>query len=243
MTREQAQRILLLYRPGRTDADDPEVAEALECARRDAELGQWLEQHSAFQVAMRSKLREVPIPPDLKDKILAQRKIVRPAIWWKNPAWLAAAAALVLCAGLAAWFLTPRVPDHFADYRSRMVRAALREYRMDIVTNDMRQVREFFASHHAPANYAVPAGLQRLPLTGAGLLRWRNHPVSMVCFERGNQQMLFLFVLKRSAVEDPPPATPKMSQVKKFTTASWSQGDKTYILAGPPEPDFAQKYL
>ena len=60
-------------------------------------------------------------------------------------------------------------------------------------------------SRGAPADYDVPRGLERLQLTGGGRLTWRSNPVAMVCFDRGDKQMLFLFVMKRSAVKDPPP--------------------------------------
>ena len=152
MNRSQASQILLLYRPGTADAHDSEVAAALELSRRDPELGRWLEQHLAFQAAMRSKLRQVEVPEHLKAQILASRNIVRPRLWpARGPVWqLAAAAAILLLLGLAALWMQPRTPDHFADFQDRMVRTVLRQYRMDVVTDDMRQVRRFMADHGAP---------------------------------------------------------------------------------------------
>ena len=124
-----------------------------------------------------------------------------------------------------------------------MVSEAQREYRMDLVTNDMQQVRQFMASRGAPADYHVTRGLERLQLTGGGRLTWRSNPVAMVCFDRGDKQMLFLFVMKRSAVKDPPPETPQLTKVRQMLAASWTRGDNTYVLAGPEEADFAKKYL
>jgi hypothetical protein len=65
----------------------------------------------------------------------------------------------------------------------------------------------------------------------------------MICFHRGDQQMLFLFVMNRNAVKNPPPDSPTFVKVSKLSTVSWSDGDKTYFLAGPEEPNFLQKYL
>ena len=145
--------------------------------------------------------------------------------------------------GLSAIWIQPRAPDRFADYLARMVRTALREYRMDVVTNDMPQVRRFMAARGAPADYVLPAGLAQLQLTGGGLLWWRSRPVAMVCFNRGDDQMLFLFVLEVSAVKDPPPAAPRLSKVNKLLTACWTGDGMTYILAGPEETDFLRKYF
>jgi len=243
MTTRAAKEILVGYRPGVPDEVDPPMAEALALAQQQPELAAWFVQHCAFQQAMRAKLRSAPVPAELRARLLAGRKVIRPGFWQRPSVWLAAAAALVLLLGLGAMLFRAPVPDRFADFRSRMVRVALREYRMDIVTNDMAQVRAFLASRGGPADYELKPGLAKLQLSGGGLLRWRGHPVSMVCFDRGDQEMLYLFVLGRGAAKDAPPSTPRVEQVNKLVTVSWSQGDKVYVLAGPEGGDFVRKYF
>jgi len=247
MNRAEAKQVLLLYRAGMDEADDPRLAEALALARTDPELQQWFEAHRAFQQALRAKLQQIKVPAHLKASLLArmenQRKIIRPAPWWQQPAWIAAAAAVFLVLGFVVWSLKPTVPDRFANYEARMVSGALRQYTMDVETNDMQVVRQTLAARGAPADYTVPKGLEQLKLTGGGALQWRNNPVSMVCFDRGGKKMLFLFVMDRAAVKDPPPERPQTAMIRGLLTASWTQGNKTYLLAGPQEPDFLQKYL
>jgi uncharacterized membrane protein YbaN (DUF454 family) len=246
MNPSEAKQILQLYRPGTDDAADRKVAEALVLAQRDPELATWLEQHNRFQDALREKFQEIPVPQGLKESILAKNKIVRPQFAWHQSTWFRVAAAFVALIGLyfvinGGWLKS--VPDRFADYEGRMVRSALREYRMELLTDDIKQLRQLMASKGAPADFAVPQGLSRLQLTGGGVLRWRNHPVSMVCFNRGDDQMLFLFVIDRSAVKNPPAGTPEVAKVSKLTAASWTEGEKTYLLAGPDDAEFLQKYF
>lgn len=243
MTRTEARRLLVLCRPGGADAQDPEIAAALDQARQDPELQEWFEQHCRFQEAMRRKFREIPAPDRVRDLLLAQRRIVHPQIWRRNPVWISAAAAIVILAGVVALWMWPTIPDRFTDFRARMVRGALREYRMDIRTNDMALVRQHMAQGGAPADFVIPPGLAQVQLAGGGLLRWRGNPVSMVCFERADKQMLYLFVLPRTAVKDPPLVGPQFVPVNKLVTVSWVTGTNTYVLAGDAEPDFLRKYL
>jgi uncharacterized membrane protein YbaN (DUF454 family) len=241
----EAKQILLLYRPGTCDAEDPEILAAMELARRDPELGKWFEQQKVFQSSIRAKFRQIEVPARLKAELLADRKVIHPHVFWQRPVWLAAAAIFVLLLGLVAVLLRPSLPDRFANYRENMVSAAVRVYGMDLETNDKNQLRQFIAQKGAPADYELTQGLERLQLRGGGLLRWRGNPVSMVCFDRGGNNMLFLFVVKRSALKDPPPlatSEAELAKVDGLMTASWTRGDDAYVLAGAEEPRFAEKY-
>jgi hypothetical protein len=244
---QQAKEILLLFRSGSVDDGDPQMVEALRLAEQDQALGQWFEKHRAFQEQMRGKLRQLQPPAHLKAALLRERHIIRPAIWWQQPpVWLgtaAAAAVLVLAAIVVP--MRSKTLNTLANFEGRMVSTALREYRMDLETDNMRQLREFIANRGAPADYEVTPGLSKLKLTGGGLLKWRNNPVAMVCFDRGDKQMLFLFVTRKAAVKNPPPGKPQV-QVQKYAdtlSVSWTSGANTYVLAGPDEPDFMRKYL
>jgi uncharacterized membrane protein YbaN (DUF454 family) len=239
----EAQQILLLYRPGTKDADDPQIAEALALARQDPALREWLEAHKTFQVQVREKMRGVPMPADLKERILAERKIIR-LHRWQQPAWLAAAAVVILLAVLSLFLLGDRRPDKFADYRDRMVRAALRNYKMDILSRDLQQVKSYSAQKGGPVDYTVPQALNKLPVTGGGVLNWRGHPVSMVCFDRGQQRMMFLFVIDKSALKKAPSSeAPELATVNRLPTASWTANDKAYMLAGEESTEALKNYL
>ena len=107
----------------------------------------------------------------------------------------------------------------------------------------MANLRQKIAGKGGPADYQLTKGLEKLTLTGGAVMPWRDNPVAMVCFDRGDKQMLFLFVMKKAAVKDPPPQQPRLAKVNQLITASWTRGEDTYLLAGPDEPDFARKYL
>jgi hypothetical protein len=240
VTREQAKQILLLYR-SRRDLEEAEVKAAFELAQRDPELQQWFERHCAAQRRIKDQFSGLRVPPHLRDAIVAGRKIVRP-VFWRRPAWLAAAAAIAVLGGVAALWLRPGPFEKFDLYRTRIVSTVWREYRMDIVTNDLVAVNNYLARSGAPTNYVVPDKLRQLTVTGGGKLKWGDEPVSMVCFDAGAEQMLFLFVVHRDALKGEPERSPNLHRVNRFQTASWSDAVNIYVLAGPDGTDLVQKY-
>ena len=241
-----AKEILMRYRPGTPDANDPEFAEALELARRDPELARWFGQHQAFQNTMRDRFRELPVPGRLKKDILAGYSPKVIPVWWRQRAFqaLAAAAAIVLLIGVSRFLSQPREDRSFAAFQSRVVRNAQRGYVMDITTTNLDEIRQFLAAQGALADYVLPAPLQMLPGDGGAVVRWLNKTVSMVCFDMGNHNDLFLFVANRTDLPDSPSASePQFTRIGKLTAASWSKGDRTYVLAGPGDEQLVRKYL
>lgn len=243
MTKVEAQRILELFRSSDLESGDPQMREALALAQTDAELRAWFEQHLRTEQAIREKFRSIPVPDSLKQRLLEQKKFVRPKFGWGAAEWLKLAACVAVLIGVIVALTRFELQQpRFAQFESRMVRSALREYKMELLTADMGQLRHWMQSRRAPADFDVPKGLAQLTLTGGGVLRWHDHPVSMACFDRGDKQMLFLFVLDKNAVADPPSAL-QSEKVKKLATVSWTEGENTYLLAGPGDAPSLRRYV
>jgi hypothetical protein len=244
MDSQQAKKVLTLFRPGNDDEAQSEFKEALKQTKRDPELATWFNQHCAFQNAAREQFRQIAVPVDLKDRILSETRPRHVVLWWRTPLALAAAAAIVLLGGLAAFWFRPGGNDNLTAYRNRMVRSAMRDYRMNLLTKDLNEIRRFLRKNQAHGDYVLPKPLEKLPGTGCAILSWQGKRVSLVCFALNPRNDLLLFITDRTTVSDAPPGgKPQFVPVGKLMTASWTAADKVYLLAGPGDQKSLQQYL
>jgi len=248
---DEAKTILLLYRPGTADADDPQIADALALAKREPELADWLKEHCARQEALRAQFRQIAPPAGLKEQIISEQAAQERILSWRRNAIFAAAAIIVALVALVPFWFPPRANDDtFAILRSRMVGVALRGYSMDLATNNPDQVRAFLAARSAPADYILPAPLEKTAMTGCAIQNWQKAKVSMICFRTGRplppgqSSDLWLFVIDRTAVKNAPPADSRQfARVNRLTTVTWTQGDKLYMLGMEGNEQALQQYL
>ena len=94
MNTRQAREILQFYR-GTIDDSDPQFRGALDYAKTDPELAQWLRDQTECYDAIREKLRGIEPPPGLSEKIVRSRPIPFPRAW-PRVAQLAAAALILV---------------------------------------------------------------------------------------------------------------------------------------------------
>ena len=238
MTHQEAKEILLRHRAQTADDREPEVKTAREVARHDPSLAAWVRDHEEFQAGVRTRLRDLPIPEGLKEQIISERPAaVGPRrVSLRRAMFAGAVSGVVFALGLALVLLRPWAPDRedrFETFRSRMVRAALRGYAMDLTTSDPGQVRQFLAAKQAFGEWEVPAGLRAARLLGCAMLGWHDAPAAMICYGQNSEPDLWLFVVDASDLPDPPRGREVLlAKVNRLNTASWTAQGKTYVLAG-----------
>jgi len=241
----EAREILRLHRPGIQDEADPRMAEALRLAQQDPELARWFDTHCRFYLAMQAKLKELPVPADLKARILRAEPPRRGRVielrHFLVP--LAAAAIVILLgAGVVSFRFWIR-GDVFADGRERIVKQAQRPYYMTMTSTNLAQIHDFLVARNFP-DYTLTKPLANLAGLGCATVDWRGRKVSMVCLRAKRNQQIFLFVMDRANLHNAPDAgKTEFAKVYELMTASWTQGDKVYILAGPGEAADLKAYL
>lgn len=236
MNNEEAKSILRAYRPGGPDAADPRFHEALEQARRDPGLAQWFAAERALDAQVAAKLKAAIQPPaGLKAMLLAERRIIRPVPWWRQPAWLttAAAACVALILTLSALWPGPRPGAELAAYRTAMAQILGGKLdRLDLMSPDLGAIRSWLAKTDAHGDFVLPGGLGGKPSLGCRVLDWRGHRVALICFELADRRLAHLLVIDRGALNGPASASRQFARLGDLGTLTWSQGDKTYLLAG-----------
>ena len=251
MNRDEAKNILLLLRHDTADAKDPQIAEALALAKRDPELAVWLEAHCARQLAVGEKFRQIAVPAGLKEQIISEQAASERRISRRQTLRFALAVVILLFGALAVFWFPHRAPDDtLAIYQNQMVSIALRGYGMDLVTNDPAQIRTFLAQKQAPSDYVLPAALQKAGVVGCAVEGWQNAKVSMICFRTGKilapgePSDLWLFVVDRTLVNGLSAGNlPQFSKVNRLVTATWTQGDKLYLLGTEGGEQAIRKFL
>ena len=258
MNANEARTILLLYRAGTADAEDPQTAEALALAKHQPELARWLEEHCARQEVLRAKFGQITVPAGLKEQIISEQAVRAMTISRQRRntvfAAVAAMAAVVILLTVlwSSWLPKPRnnTDNTLAIYQNQMAGIALRGYGMDLTTNDPGQIRAYLAQNKAPSDYVLPAPLQNAAVTGCAVEGWQNVKVSMICFRTGrplppNQSSdLWLFVVDRASIKDAPAiGQPRFIAVNRLVTAVWAQGDKVYLLGTEGDESTIQKFL
>ena len=244
MNNQEARLILQAYRPDGQDASDPLFAEALEQVRRDPELQKWFAQQNSLDVRVQALLEvAIPVPRRLKSDLLALRKISRPAPWWFQPMKLAAAAAVVLLLGLAVFFLLPQKQTQFASFRETMARySAQKQEHIVFESHDLAEIQQWLQGQGIETSFDLPAALPGRSAQGCRVVDWNGRRATMICFMLKGEHM-DLFVMDRAGLPDlPDTSAPQYAKAGDLMTATWSEGDKIYLLTGENK-ELLQKVL
>lgn len=254
MDSREAREVLKLYRPGDNDSADPRMAEALEQARRDPELAAWFAQHRAVCAVIRSRLKAVPVPAGLQQKIMAERtrgraRIVPLPVVFKTLA--AAAVIAILC--LIGFTVLNRPPDArtFSNYRDHVALSVQRGVPyMRMASTNQAEIRDYFRANGGAVDYTLSKALSQLPGEGGSVDPWFDRNFEMLCLNAGTDASgqrndLWVFIMKKTSLPDAPApgAPPQFLKIGDLMTASWTKDDKIYVLAARGQEEDLQKYL
>lgn len=226
MNTTEAKFILQARRPDGSDDAEPRFAEALEQARRDPALGEWLAKEQTFDAAVAGKLRSVQPPAELRAAILAGARASRPAAFWKRPQVLAMAASVAIVCGLALVWPGKKAG---ADV-DQLAAGVMVEVDSDAHHDAMPRAHGRLATLLADANTRLAAGLpmdfDQLKASGCRTVKIAGREVLEVCFERGGE--FHIYVARRGDfIGD---GTPMFRERGTVASVTWTDDRHAYVL-------------
>jgi hypothetical protein len=234
MTNKDAIFLLGACRPNGADSSDPEFSEALSQVGCDPVLKEWFDDQRRFDSAIAARLQSVPVPPDLRSRIVMGGRISQPQMWFNVRRLWAIAAMLTLFAGLGAWFSGG--PWRHSDQWEDQALAALTQLvsgqaTFDVKSPNITDLQQALRANGSPLASALPTGVERLASLGCKTISWNGHPISIICFHGPGGELVHLAMTARSGLENPPPeGQPVYATRDGWRTAAWSQGDMAMML-------------
>jgi hypothetical protein len=248
MDNQEAKFILNAYRPGGEDANDARFADALEQARRDPELERWFRESVAFDAAVVQKFREVTLPTDLRQSILAGVKVSRPSRWRNSLLKCGIAAAFLFAAIAGSLMLREITKPRLAGWQNKALNIVSllvsNSSSFDVQSRNPAELMSWLRANDAPAIQTLPYNLDKLESVGCKTFSWNGAPVSVICFMRLDRGLIHL-VATRGSVTRISASNLDVNFVQhgKWATATWREGDKVYMLALEGSRDQLRSYL
>ncbi|OIR07469.1 hypothetical protein GALL_104280 [mine drainage metagenome] len=225
MNNQEAKFRLSAYRPGGDDASDPAMIEALEQARRDPELGAWLERERVFDAAVAAKLSGIAPPAGLRAAILSGSRVSARRPWWRSPALMALAACVTVAigGGLIAFRARGGVPGGLV---ALAVQDMLHGHHEGLIPQ-LAPFQGPLASPSAALDKGMPFDSSKLGAADCRSLSFHGHKVFELCFLRGG----LVFHLYVMPLEGSRASGPVYSSADGLSTASWTDASHAYVLA------------
>lgn len=197
------------------------------------------EQH-AFDAKMAEALGSLPVPGDLRLRILATARSQPVKRFPRVLPW-AMAASIVLGGSLVALRQAFR-PPALQEFRVAMIEQAWDSTpHVEFTSSDLVEARRWLKEHHTPADFTVPVAAQHMRLRGCRSLEWRGQKVSLLCL-LGESRHLHLFVIDSEALAGHfEENSPEFEAANGWKTVAWTTGGKTYLLSGINYLSFIKK--
>lgn len=223
----EAKFILQARRPDGSDDAEPRFAEALEQARRDPALGEWLAREQGFDAEVAAKLRAVQPPADLRAAILAGARASRPVAFWKRPQVLAMAASVAIVCGLALAWPAMRSSVDVDQLAMGVMTEVDTDAHHDAMPRPRGELRTLLADTGTRLAAGLPLNFDQLKADGCRSVKIGGREVLEVCFERGGSGF-HIYVAKRSDFKGE--GEPMFRERGTLASVAWTDAQHAYVL-------------
>ena len=242
--------LLAAYRPDGSDADDPEMREALARVEDDDELRALFEDSQAFDKAVASALASIPVPKDLRDEIEAT--LPTPVSAQKRPSLirrvLPIAAVLAVSLGTTVFFTVSRPNPEWEDAPISFLNSVSDGEVAPDMRNSSATATMAWLQKHFDVGMALPVSLTTMPARICAYETGDNGKIALVVFNSGDGTSVHLLIQEKEGVAVPIdfPRSCSESDMKTkgdWEMLRWASAGRRYLLAANMEHDACRKRL
>ena len=246
MEKDEAKYLLQSYRPNGKDAEDPHFEDALALTQSDPEMQGWFARQQGISLALDKKLQEIPVPKDLKAKILSGKMERDNPRHWSLGHTLAAAAIILILLTPVAYYANlfqPSGPRTYAAMKLDMGTYLSRFFVLEMQSENMDEIQSYLSNKHGFTNFKVPETLSNYPGIGCQMIDWHRQSIALICFVVDNE-VVHLFIMDADEFDDEPDSLiPEFEQVNRWATYAWTEDPKSYLVSTLGDEDFLKRVL
>jgi hypothetical protein len=226
MNSNEAKFILQARRPDGSDDAEPRFSEALEQAKRDPSLAEWLAREQAFDAAVAGKLRAVQPPADLRTAILAGARASRPVPFWRRPQVLAMAASVAIVFGIVAAWPVMRPAASIDQLAMGVMSEVASDAHHAAMPRARGQLRALLTDPATRLAAGLPLDFDQLKADGCRSLNIGGREVLEVCFERGGDFHIYVARRRDFRGEN----EPMFRERGTLASVAWTDTQNAYVL-------------
>jgi hypothetical protein len=249
MNDEDIKSILSTYRPGTEDDDDPFFQPALQALHKDPQLMKWFEMEQSFDHAMRSCFDSIPVPLDLKNRILTSsppQDHKRPFLSFPAAsAFILPLAALIILSLFLFNQLNPTQSGTKADIVSieKMDGQSWHEAMAHWMSpqnlgtiryvSSMDEIQSLMTSHFKGFPYAPnPSDVSQLPPVACQAIQWGDCRITLTCYRYSGAIVHFLVASDPTCSDSTDPLHENVIGYddEVFQSVRWGDSNLAYLL-------------
>lgn len=249
MTIDEAKTVLSVWRPDGRDHADPDFREALEVARNDPALLEWLHDQQEFDSMMVNHLSPVLGPAEGRREILAQGGVVLRRRAAQRRGWVALAATVLIVAAVGWWryisLLDPVLPEAPFTLAGAAEHLSVNHKSMEVYSENAGHLQAWLLGRGSPSPAQLPGRLAALKAYGAQDWRTSRGRVSLLCFypddapyatgygQEAEWLHLFVFPKRLARLEAAGGDAPQILEGNDWVFVVWREGETAYAVGLP----------
>lgn len=235
MNNQEAKFVLHAYRPNGADSGDATFCAAIAQAGRDPALNRWFEAQQAFDRILAAKLGGVQPPAGLRESILTGAKFSQSGgavqSWWRQPAWMAAAASVALLLTAASLALWPKPALASESLATFAIGDTLHGNHEGAHGTEAAAFEAMLGQADRRLGAGLSVSFEKMRASGCRTVSFEKRELLEVCFQRDGKW--FHYYVGRC--EDFPALAAKLAPTfmdqAGASAAAWSDGKHIYVVA------------